>query len=72
MTSEVLLVQVQQFGAGTENSLETLHQRGKMVKTKSQKFLGSILTFVEVTEEKLVRGGSFWPPFIPNGVNGIK
>ena len=34
--------------------LKFLHQGGKRVKTKSQKVLGLIPTFVEVTGEKLV------------------
>ena len=35
---EVVLVQVQQFGTGTRYNLEILHQCGKKVKTKNQKF----------------------------------
>ena len=40
--------------------LQILHQCDKRVKTKSQKVLGLISAFVEVTREKLV-GGSIFP-----------
>ena len=55
------LVQVQKFGTGTSYSLKILHKRGKRIEIKSQKILGLILTFVEVTEENLVEG-LFAPP----------
>ena len=38
---EVLLAQVQWFGTGTRCGLETLHQRGKKVKTTNQKGFGA-------------------------------
>ena len=37
----VALVQIQQFGTASRYGLEILHQRGKTVKTKSQKVLGA-------------------------------
>ena len=37
--------------------LEMLHRRSKRVKTKNQNVLELIPTFVEVTGEKMVRGG---------------
>ena len=55
----MVLVQVQQFGNDTRYKIETLHQSVKRIKTKSQKVLGLIPTFVEVTGEKLV-GEPFW------------
>ena len=48
----MLLVQVQQFGIGSRYDLEILHQCDKMVNTKSQKVLGLMFTFVEVSGEK--------------------
>ena len=42
--------------------LDILHHSVKSVETKSQKVLGLILMVVEVTGEKLVGGGPFWPP----------
>ena len=39
--------------------IQILHQSVKRVKTKSQKVLGLIPTFVEVTGQKLV-GEPFW------------
>ena len=48
--------------------LQILHQYGKRVKTKSQKFLGLTLTFVEVTGEKLVGWRGFLHPPILNTV----
>ena len=55
----MVLVQVQQFGNDTRYKIETLHQSVKRIKTKSQKVLGLIPTFVEVSGEKLV-GEPFW------------
>ena len=45
--------------------LEILHQCVERVKTKSQKVLGLISTFAEVTGEKLV-WGAFLPPPSPH------
>ena len=39
---------------GTRYEVEVLQQCGKRVKTKSQKVLGLVHAFVEVTVEKLV------------------
>ena len=39
---------------GTRYEVEVLQQCGKRVKTKSQKVLGLVQAFVEVTVEKLV------------------
>ena len=50
-------VSVQQFGTGTRYGLE------KRVKTKSQKFSGLVLTFVEVTWGALIGGKLFGPPY---------
>ena len=44
--------------------LELLLYYGKMVKTKSQKILGLIPAFVEVTEEKLKGWCLFGPPIL--------
>ena len=55
----MILVQVQQFGSETMYKIQILHQSVKRVKTKSQKVLGLIPTFVEVTGQKLV-GEPFW------------
>ena len=53
------------------SKLETLHQCGKRVKTKSQKmFWGLIPTFVEVKGKKLVEGDLFAPPpSLPLSIN---
>ena len=59
---KVLLVQVQQLGTITRYGFEILHQCGERVKTKKQKVLGLLPSFVEVMEEKLV-GGLFAPLF---------
>ena len=64
----MVLVKVQSFGTGTR--YELLHQCGKSVKTKSQKFLGLIPTFVEVKGEKLV-GGLFASPILNRVKYGI-
>ena len=55
----------------TRLELEILHQPGKKVKTFVRKFWGLILTFVEVTEEKLVGEPSCPPasPLPPIGLN---
>ena len=49
-----------------------VHKSGKRVETKSHKVLGLILTFAEVTGEKLVGRGLFspfpLPPYILNRV----
>ena len=50
--------------------LDILHQCGKRVKTKSQKVLGLIPTFLEFVGEKLV-GFFFAPPTILNRVNAL-
>ena len=63
----VVLVEIQSFGIGARYKLEILHQFVKRVKTKSQKVLVLILTFAEVTGEKLV-GGPFCPSPILNRV----
>ena len=55
----MVLVQVQQFGSETRYKIQILHQSVRRVKTKSQKVLGLIPTFVEVTGQKLV-GEPFW------------
>ena len=48
------MVEVQLSGTGTKCGLEILHQSDKEQKLKVRKFQGLILTFAEVTEEKLV------------------
>ena len=63
------LGQVRQFGNDTMYGLDILHQCGKRVKTKSQKVLGLICTFLEFIGEKLV--GFFLPPTILNRVNAL-
>ena len=50
--------------------LEILHQCVERVKTKSQKVLGLISTFAEVTGEKLVWGAFLPPP--PPILNRVK
>ena len=44
---EVVLVLAQQFGSGTEYSLESLCQCAKGLKLKVRKNLGLIVTFIE-------------------------
>ena len=63
---KVFLVQLQFFGPGTRNGLEILYKCCKKFKTKSLKvlFWELILTFVEVTREKISRGTSP-PPLSP-------
>ena len=58
----MVLVQVQLFGTGTRYDLEILRQCRKRVETKSQKLLGPIPTFVEVSGEKLVGVAFLAPP----------
>ena len=48
------MVEVQLSGTGTKCGLEILYQCDKEQKLKVRKFQGLILTFAEVTEEKLV------------------
>ena len=58
------MVEFQQFGTGTGCGLEILHQCGKRIKVKSQNVLAvNILTFVEVTQDKLV-GTAFLKPLL--------
>ena len=46
-----------------------LHQCSKKLKVKVRRFWGLLLTFVEVTEEKLVAGPFCPTPLILNKVN---
>ena len=57
----VLLVQAQQFGTGTKNDLEILHQCSKRVKTKSQKVLGANSYICSREKGKTHKGGFFGP-----------
>ena len=57
----VALVQVQWFGTGLDTNLKFHISLLKVLKLKARKFWGLILTFVEVTGEKLVVGPSCPP-----------
>ena len=46
------MIQKKQFAIDTRYGLEVLHQCGKMVKTKSQKVLGLIPTFISIIPGK--------------------
>ena len=49
-------------GLGTRYEFEIYTKLAKGLKLKVRKFWGLILTFVEVTVEKLVAGAAFCPP----------
>ena len=53
------LIQVQEFGTVTRYGLEILHQRGKRVKTKSQKVFGANSYVCWSYSEKTDREGPF-------------
>ena len=58
----MVLVQVQEFGAGTRYKLEILHQSVKKVKTKSQKVWLANSYVYRSYSRKTGRGGRFWAP----------
>ena len=57
----MLLVQAQQFGTGTKNDLEILHQCSKRVKTKRQKVFGANSYICSREKGKTHKGGFFGP-----------
>ena len=65
------MVEVLKFGTGSRYDLEILHQRGKSVKTISQKVLGGKSYVCRSYRGKTASGGLF-DPSILNRVNSSK